>query len=144
MLQLRWIRSRTDRDVIVKLKIKCPHSFPCCMSTHDEIVAMSFIKLTLSVTLPFITHLLDSIVTTSEYPDLFKMSKDFYEHKDCDAHELKDHRGIHIYCLRCLKLWRKSWSSRSLISLVNTTCSLPSIHSFIMLMINKLRGCLFM
>lgn len=61
----------------------------------DEI-PISFIKMTLPVTLPYIDHMFNTVLTSSLYPDAYKKSKVFPVHKKSTKFEMKDHRGVHV------------------------------------------------
>lgn len=60
----------------------------------DEI-PISFVKMTLPVTLPYISQL-KSVLTSSIFPDAYKKSKVFPVHEKSAKHELKDHSGVHV------------------------------------------------
>ena len=59
-------------------------------------IPISFVKMTLPVTLPYITHMFNSVLLSTVYPELYKKSKVFPVHKKSTKYELKDHRGIHV------------------------------------------------
>lgn len=59
-------------------------------------IPINFIKLTLPITLHYITHIYNSILTTSKFPSNFKIALIHAVHKKNSTFDLKDHRGIHI------------------------------------------------
>lgn len=61
----------------------------------DEI-PVKFIKLLLPYILPYITHIFNSILTSSDFPIVWKTAKIIPIHKNSKSHDLKDFRPISL------------------------------------------------